>query len=148
MTLRTSSPFLPGLFERPPQRRRARIEIVPMIDTIFFLLVFFIIYSLSLTRQAGIGVEPPAGGAPLPESQQVLVLIPVQGAVLVNGEPVGEDGLSGRLAGLFRLHPESVAVVTADRSVPHGRVVQVMEMARRAGARRFAIGTTREGSGH
>ena len=136
------------IFPRPQRRKRARIEIIPMIDTIFFLLVFFMVVSMSLTRQAGIGVEPPGGGAPLPESRQVLVLIPEEGAVLVNGEPVREDGLSVRLAGLFRVHPDSATVVTADRNVPHGRVVQVMEMARRAGARRFAIGTAREGSGH
>lgn len=142
---------LPGDFLAPAtlprrRRRRARIEIIPMIDTIFFLLVFFIIFSLSLTRQTGIGIEAPQGGSPLAESRQVVIAIYPEGSVLVNGQPVVKEGLAARLEEALRTHPDSLTVVMADREVPHGRVVQVMEMARNVGAKRFAIGTMEKGS--
>ena len=142
MMQRPPQPFPSPIFARPARRRRARIEIVPMIDTIFFLLVFFIIFSLSLTQQAGIGVEAPEGGTPLPESRRVVVAIPAQGTLLVDGQPVSERDLPARLVRALGGRPDSVAVIVADARVRHGRVVQVLEAARQAGAAHFAIGTS------
>lgn len=140
-------PLLDRPLQRLRRRKRARIEIIPMIDTIFFLLVFFMIFSLSLTRQAGIGVEPPQGGAPLRQSAQVVIVIPSERAVMLDGESVAEESLPARLKQSLAAHPDSVAVVIADKEVSHGRVVQIMEVARMAGAKRFAIGTTGKSGG-
>jgi len=136
-----------SLFGRPRLRKRARIEIIPMIDTIFFLLVFFMIFSLSLSRQAGIGIEAPEGGAPLPRAPEVVVAIPFEGSLLVDGVQVTEGDLGATLEQALRAHPDAVAVIAADRNVKHGRVVQVMETARAAGAKRLAIGTVQGTSG-
>jgi biopolymer transport protein ExbD len=134
------------LSRRPYRRRRARIEIIPMIDTVFFLLVFFIIFSLSLSRQAGIGIEPPEGGSPLSESHQILISMPSEGSILVEGQPVSEEDLAGKIKKAMDVNPDLVVVIAADRRVTNGGVVQVLELARKSGVKRFAIGTSLKGS--
>jgi biopolymer transport protein ExbD len=107
-----------------------------MIDTIFFLLVFFMIFSLSLSRQAGIGIEAPEGGAPLPRAPEVVVAIPFEGSLLVDGVQVAEGDLRARLEQALTAHPDAVAVIAADRNVKHGRGPVVSNLRQAAGAAR------------
>ncbi len=127
---------------RPP--RKARIEIIPMIDTVFFLLVFFMMASLAMTVHGGIPVNLPkaarAEAARAPVS--VSISISRDGIIYLEREPVDPAQLTARLQARARTEPELTVVIEADTDVLHGRVVDVMDAARLAGVGKLAIAVT------
>ena len=120
--------------------RRARIEIIPMIDTVFFLLVFFMMASLSMTISAGLAVDLPRAESAQPSpDQNAAITLTRDGRMSLNREPIDRDALSGRLRTLLAANQSLVLVINADADVVHARVVQVMDAARQAGVTRMAI---------
>ncbi|HJR03905.1 MAG TPA: biopolymer transporter ExbD, partial [Methylomirabilota bacterium] len=102
--------------------RKARIEIIPMIDTVFFLLVFFVMASLAMTARGGIPVNLPR--AARAEAARVLVSVSIsrEGVVYLEREPVEPAQLTARLQARARTEPELAVVIEADTDVRHGRV--------------------------
>lgn len=120
--------------------KRVRIEIIPMIDVIFFLLVFFMVTSLAMTRINSIKVVlPKTSGAPENQKQNIILTIKKDGSMLVNKTPVTLDSLGSRLAYEMQADPEGVVVVNADEDAGYGVVVESMAKAKEAGVRKFAL---------
>jgi biopolymer transport protein ExbD len=136
-------------FRRRRELKRTRIEIIPMIDTMFFLLVFFMLSSLALTRMNGLPVNlPQASTAPKQPPVDLTVTIDRRLRVFVNKQLVAIGDVGDELqrqAGEADLGQESV-VINADKTVPHGMVVQCIDEARNIGISKFAIATEPEGS--
>jgi biopolymer transport protein ExbD len=111
-----------------------------MIDTIFFLLVFFMISTLSMARYSGLPVNLPkaATGQQAP-SESAAVTVGPDGTIAVDKQPVAlgrvSEVLKSRLAG----NPELLVLINADEKVEHGIVVEIMDQARQAGVARMAI---------
>jgi len=120
--------------------KRARIEIIPMIDTIFFLLVFFMISTLSMARFTGVQVNLPkaASGRQTP-AESAAVTLTKEGRLYVNKEPVAPESLRQALQPLLAKNSELLVIVNADDAVPHGEVVHIMDEARRAGVTKLSI---------
>jgi biopolymer transport protein ExbD len=119
------------------QRRRGRIEIIPMIDVMFFLLATFMLASLSLQNLNSLAVNLPRGQAPvMPAAQSVTLTITREGAILVNQAGVTLDTLVATLRPLVS-GPDTPIIVAADSAAPSGVVVQAMLKARDAGAEHF-----------
>ena len=132
---------------RRPGRKRPRIELIPMIDTIFFILVFFVVASVSMVHQRGIRVDlPRAATGTRPERARIDVTVTANGAIYVDQEPVARADLADRLRGIVAERPETLVVLNADGTAEHRRVVEVMDLARRAGARALTI-AVRPGDG-
>ena len=126
---------------RPP-RKRVRIEIIPMIDTMFFLLVFFMVATLSMTLQRGMPVNLPASAeakADVPDT--VTVSVTREGAVYVDEDAVPIDGLAARLRAVKARSTEPSVVVKADADVRHGVVISVLDAIKQAGLTKLAIAT-------
>jgi biopolymer transport protein ExbD len=126
---------------RRHQRKRARIEIIPMIDTMFFLLVFFMVATLTMTMQRGIPVNLPHAATAQEELRQVVTLtVTKDGKLLFDKVPIASvDEVAARL-GRWRASGTDVSVIiNADRSVEHGQVVELMDAVRRAGVSRIAV---------
>jgi biopolymer transport protein ExbD len=123
------------------QRKKARIEIIPMIDTMFFLLVFFMVATLSMTVQRGIPVNLPHAATALEELHQVVTLtVTKEGKLLFDKEPIASvDEVATRLARWKTTGADVYVVINADRAVEHGRVVDVMDAVRQAGVTRVAV---------
>jgi biopolymer transport protein ExbD len=120
--------------------KRVRIEIIPMIDVIFFLLVFFMVTSLAMTRINSIKVElPKTSGAPENIRQNIILTIKKDGSMLVNKTPVTADTLGSRLVYEMQTDPQGVVIVNADEGAEYGIVVVAMQKAKDAGVRRFAL---------
>lgn len=136
-------------FRRRRELKRTRIEIIPMIDTMFFLLVFFMLSSLALTRMNGLPVNlPQAVSAPKQPPVDLTITVDRQQRVFVNKRMVAIGGVGPELlkeAGSTDLGQTSV-VINADKTVPHGLVVQCIDEARNVGIVKFAIATAPEGS--
>lgn len=133
-------------FKSRRQLKRTKIEIIPMIDTMFFLLVFFMLSSLSMTRIQGLPVNlPQANSSVKPDNMDFTVTIDKTQHVFVNKIPVdiGEVGDElVRLAGgpQADLGKASV-VINADEGVPYGAVIHCIDEAREVGVTRFPLAT-------
>jgi biopolymer transport protein ExbD len=122
-------------------RRKARIEIIPMIDTMFFLLVFFMVATLSMTIQRGLQVNLPQAATGLDELRQVTSLtITKEGKLYVDKEEVKSlpDAVA-RLRSSQEKGKEPAVVINADRSVEHGRVIDLMDALKQGGITRIAV---------
>ena len=121
--------------------RKARIEIIPMIDTMFFLLVFFMVATLSMTVQQGLSVNLPHAITARDEVRQIVTLtLTKEGKLYFNKEPVSSpEEAASRLASWKETSTEAAVVINADRSVEHGSVVTLMDAIRRTGVTRMAI---------
>jgi biopolymer transport protein ExbD len=118
-------------------RRRGRIEIIPMIDVMFFLLATFMLASLTLQNLHALPVDLPRGRAtPLQPASKVTLTVTRDGVILLNETEVTLEALPETLRPLLAT-PDTRIVVNADSTAPNGTVVQAMLRAREAGAEHF-----------
>ena len=124
---------------RSRQSRRGRIEIIPMIDVMFFLLATFMLASLSLQNLHSLPVNLPKGkAAPMQARTPVTLTITRGSSILIDSTPVTLDNLAGTLKPLLKGMNDQV-IVAADSAAPEGVVVQAMLRARSAGVEHFLI---------
>jgi biopolymer transport protein ExbD len=119
----------------PIPHKRARIEIIPLIDIMFFLLASFMMVSLSQTHMKGIKVALPSTTAvpPNPVKDYVSIRVGAGNAVSFDGQLVNDDDVLPRL---FRLHEANSGIkvsISAEGMARHGDVITVLDKARRAG---------------
>ena len=125
---------------RRRERKRARIEIIPMIDVVFFLLVFFMMASLSMTVYRGLPVNlPRATSGSKPPAESAAITVSRDGQAYLDRQPVTREVLGQRLRGLVGANPLVAIIITADEAAMHGRVVDVLDEVRTAGVTRMAI---------
>ena len=126
--------------------KRARIEIIPMIDVIFFLLVFFMVSSLAMTKINSLPVAlPKTSTSPQAIKQDIILTVKKTGEIYINKTPTSLDALGSQLAYEMHDHPQDVVVVNADEGSNYGLVVKIMDRARAIGVRKFALATEAEG---
>jgi biopolymer transport protein ExbD len=120
--------------------KKARIEIIPMIDTIFFLLVFFMISTLSMAQYRGMPVNLPkaASGQQAP-AESAAITIDKESRIFFNKEEVDQSALGDLLRQQLEQNSDLLVVINADNGVEHGRVVEVMDIARVANVAKMAI---------
>ena len=120
--------------------KKARIEIIPMIDTIFFLLVFFMISTLSMTRFKGMPVNLPkaASGQQAP-AESAAISITRTAQIFLDKQAVDREALSAALRDKIAKNADLLVVINADDGVEHGRVVEIMDIARGANVLKMAI---------
>lgn len=124
---------------RARAHKRGRIEIIPMIDIIFFLLATFMLTSLAMQRLNSLAVNLPQGqAAPMVTKKPVTLTITRDSAIMVNEAPVTLQTLAITLKPLMTA-TETDVIVSADEAAPQGTVVQAMLAARTAGAQNFLI---------
>jgi biopolymer transport protein ExbD len=120
--------------------KKARIEIIPMIDTIFFLLVFFMISTLSMAQYRGMPVNLPkaASGQQAP-AESAAITIDKESRIFLNKEEVDQSALGDLLRQHLEQNSDLLVVINADNGVEHGRVVEVMDIARVANVAMMAF---------
>jgi biopolymer transport protein ExbD len=126
------------------QRRRGRIEVIPMIDVMFFLLATFMLASLTLQNLHAFAVNLPQGrAAPLSATGPVTLTVDKSGAILLNRTAVTLETLPSTLRSMIGLNGAWAAdgklLVAVDSGAPSGIVVQAMLRAREGGAQHFVL---------
>jgi len=126
----------------PDRRPDPLIDVTPMIDVVFQLLLFFMV-STTFISSPGIEVQLPRASnqVVMSEDRDVRVWVTTDGAVYVDDDPVDLAGLRTRLRRSAERDPDTLVVIKADAGVPHGRVVTVMDIARQEGLGRLGIST-------
>jgi biopolymer transport protein ExbD len=122
----------------PVPKKRARIEIIPLIDIMFFLLASFMMVSLSQTHMKGIRVNLPAAIAPPPTQVKDYVSIKIQegNAVYFDNQYVSDDQVLPHLFELHRGNPDIKVSLSASLMAMHGDVIAVLDKIRSAGIKK------------
>jgi biopolymer transport protein ExbD len=121
------------------QHKRGRIEIIPMIDVMFFLLVTFMLASLSMQNLHSLPVNLPQGqAAPMQPKTPVTLTITSDSTIFLDKTEVTLDTLASALKPMLD-GPESSVIVAADTTAPYGVTVNAMMQARAAGAQHFLM---------
>ncbi len=128
----------------------ADINITPLTDIFLVLLIIFMVTTTAIAEQGaekgGFKVTlPKAGKGDAAAPRDVAIAILTDGRTVVAGKVVEEAELRGLLAAAHEKNADTLVLVQADEGVLHGRVVGVMDLARRVGLTRIAIATRAEG---
>jgi len=123
---------------------QAEIQMTPLIDMVFILLIFFVV-TTSFTAETGVGIERPRAGSSesLPRDS-VTIAVRADGQIVLDGQKVGLFSVRPHLERGLRNQPGLAAVIVADRTVPIERIVQVMDEIRAAGVGDIALATEKK----
>lgn len=128
-------------YKRKPE---AILNMTPMIDIVFLLLIFFLL-TTNFIAQEGIDVNLPQAMASNPkQKEEITVYITSQGRVFLGEEELGDDQLFDRLSSLIGDDQDKMVTVRADRQIILNKVIKVMDIAKSCGAASLCIATQRD----
>jgi len=113
-------------------------DLTPLIDMVFLLLIFFLLTSF-LTRPIIPVVLPEAEIAELSKDQDISVTVRRDGSLLLNSEEISDEKLARTLKRLYTYRQSRELIIQSDKEVPFGRVVEVMDISKKSGARTISF---------
>ena len=120
----------------PIPHKKARIEIIPLIDIMFFLLASFMMVSLSQTHMKGINVNLPSRDAFTPPNQPkdyVAIRVTEGGLIYFDNAPVLDSDVLPKLYQLHEANSEVKVSLSAELLATHGAVIELLDKIRLAG---------------
>ena len=124
-------------------KKKARIEIIPLIDVVFFLLATFVLFALSLAKLQDIPVTLPQASvstAP-PDPDMVRLQITDDGSAFWNKEPIDTKDIKDRLDELKRRIASPRVLIAGDNRAHFGPVVRALDQVRKAGIEQVSVET-------
>jgi biopolymer transport protein ExbD len=132
------------MIRRERTTEEAKVDLTPMIDMTFILLIFFMV---ATTFQKDLKIDinrPGASTGQVASSKAIKVYVDKQGQAYVDGEPVQVWVIQSRLRDLLKTQAQKSVLVVTDAVVPSGRLVEVVDQARLAGAEDIGVATGAE----
>ncbi len=125
----------------PSHLRRARIEIIPLIDIVFFLLATFVMVSLWMIKNQGIPVTLPraASGVGNTKNDPVTITVKKNGDIYLDKTLVSLTELVQQLRVVKTTHPEATIIINGDDSSRLGAVVSILDKLRYIGFQQVSI---------
>jgi len=125
-------------FGRPPKEAPS-INIAPLVDVIFLLVIFFAV-STTFLDNAGLRLELPSSSSTASqEPKEITVLLDEDGQLSFEDEILDAPRLASRLSAVLQSSERKVVVLRADTNSSHGEVVKVMDLIRGAGAEALTV---------
>jgi biopolymer transport protein ExbD len=126
---------------RRPSQPQASINIAPLVDVVFLLVIFFAV-STTFLETSGLKLELPASSSTAERQPAALtVLLAADGTLSFDGQIIGLDELGGLLRPALEKTERKLVVLRADREARHGNVVAVIDVIRGAGADSMTVDT-------
>ena len=127
--------------------RSADVDISPLIDMVFILLIFFMV-STTFVKDAQVELKrPSAASASKASTKSLRVTIDRVGAVYLDGVPTKPWMLQSKVRDAFRDGADKTVLVVSDRTVPVDRLIEIVDQVRLAGAADVAVATDKEFGG-
>lgn len=124
------------------ERERPRLEIVPMIDIMMFLLVFFVMIVLKMIPDSGVKLQlPGASTASQLKPTQIVVMIDANGGLHVKGQDITQPGLQTYLTGLYDTGKKIDVIIAGDKSIKYEELMNVMNAIRKSGITDVGLAT-------
>ena len=125
----------------PIPKKHARIEIIPLIDIMFFLLASFMMVSLTQTTMKGMKVALPTGSSGETQSKKDYVSFSVDrdGYIYFDKEKINYEDVPAKLRGLYQTNPEAKIFIRGDREALHGNVTRLLDQIRSTGFTKLAF---------
>ena len=119
----------------PIPKKHARIEIIPLIDIMFFLLASFMMVSLSQTTMKGMKVALPTGSSGQTQSKKDYVSFSIDrdGYIYFDKERIEYTDVPLKLRALYQTNPEAKIFIRGDREALHGNVTRLLDQIRSTG---------------
>lgn len=115
------------------------INVVPLVDIILVVLIIFMV-TAPIIMKPSINVNLPKTATGDPSTPGGLsIAIAADGKMTLNGQPTDQEKIRAAAMSELAKNPEVQAVIAADRSVPHGQVVTIIDVVKQAGVKKFAI---------
>jgi len=126
--------------KRHHQADDAEINITPMLDIVFIMLIFFIV-TTSFVKETGIDMTRPSNQPPKTEkiSEVIFVKIDPSGQIFIKERPTDVRAVRANIESGLALKPDASVVVAASRDADAGLLVRVVDQARVAGAERVSV---------
>ena len=120
-----------------------RLDITPIVDTVFNLLIFFAL-SLNFIVTPGIKVNLPESITEeiIRERDELIIVMNKDNTIFVDGRSFSTENLALLLTKAAQKSRETLVIIQADQDVSHGSVVSMMDLAKKAGLKRLAIATS------
>lgn len=132
------------LFPRIHQEEESNIDITPMIDVVFIMLIFFIV-TASFVKETGIDVNrPEASTAVAKERANILIAISANDEIWIDKRRIDARSIRAVIERLHAQNPQGSVVIQADKRSTNDKLVKVMDAAREAGVYNIAIATRKE----
>lgn len=127
----------------PRSRRRARIEIIPLIDIVFFLLATFVMVSLSMVKNQGISVNLPSAssGAPQPRAESATLSLAADGQLFFDKRPVERAQLETTLRQWAAEKADPRLFLSADTKAEFGLAIALLDTVRKLGITKISVQT-------
>lgn len=121
-------------------KKKSSINIIPMIDVIFFLLVFFMLFTTFRTTPHGIDLQlPKAVTVTEQENKNMVVDISEKGEIYFDGKKISLNELNSIAENKYKSNNEIVVIINADREVKYKNIISVMDSLRQAGIYKLAL---------
>ncbi|HEY5035796.1 MAG TPA: biopolymer transporter ExbD [Chthoniobacterales bacterium] len=128
-------------FASPIPHKKARIEIIPLIDIMFFLLASFMMVSLSQVHLKGMKVNLPTGkmGETQTKKEYVSLSVDKDGQIYFDKTPMDPNQVYQKLVEVHKNSPQAKIFIRGDRDTYHGDIIRLIEQVRAAGIYRVAF---------
>ncbi|MCB1212272.1 MAG: biopolymer transporter ExbD [Verrucomicrobiales bacterium] len=125
----------------PLPAKKSRLEIIPLIDVMFFLLASFMMVSLTMTKQQTIGVNLPVAATTAKDFQPDMINIGINAAgdAFWDKEPVTLPDLETRLYQRYQLDTQTPIYISGDEETRHADMIRVLDLIRRIGFAKVAF---------
>jgi len=128
----------------PLPHKKARIEIIPLIDIMFFLLASFMMASLTMIRMQSIKMDLPTATAATRDFKPDIVNVAVdkKGDIFIEKKQVTTAELHSYLSNKFRINTNVPVYISGDKDATHGSVIRVLDLVRREGIQKVSFAIT------
>ena len=129
-------------------RKKARIEIIPLIDVIFFLLATFVLFTLSLNRIQSVEVNLPVAAPPNPNPPEIVnIQVSADGSLFWNREAIEMDELPVRITTYKSQEKDPKVLISGDEKARFGTTILVLDELRKADIDKFSVETKPRATG-
>ena len=119
------------------------INVTPFVDIVLVVLIIFMVTTPALVKSYLEVQLPKAASGAQPPPSPLNITLNENGQIDLNGQQVTRENLQSKIQAIIRESPNVQAIISADRNMPHGEVITIIDIIRTSGINKFAIATAK-----